>query len=173
MAPNATHSEWIYRFVQNALRKTHHRGTSLVLHSLIQEKPLGGADPGAHTRRSEQEVSHAQRAQLGFASWGNASRSSIFFSYNDTSPGTQNMVKWIKSMTGWKHPSPFSWSRRALSLDKGRREVWKHIASTMFPSPPRTPALSELFHHLEKGMQNTYQCEEHTSFLSHHGFQVF
>lgn len=153
MAPNATHSEWIYRFVQNVLRKTHHRGTSLVLHSLIQEKPLGGADPGAHTRRSEQPVSHAQQAQLGFASWGDASRSSIFFSYNDTSPGTQNMVKWIKSMTDWKNPSPFSWSRRALSLDKERREVWKHIASTMFPPPPNSCSVRALPPPWERGAE--------------------
>lgn len=75
-------------------------------------------------------------------------------------------------MTGLKIPSPFSWSRRAISLDKGRGEIRKPIASTRFPSQHSCSAraLPSVWER-EAECIPTWSTHFSRALLSHNGFK--
>lgn len=79
----------------------------------------------------------------------------------------------MKSVSGWKVPSPSSWSRRAISLDKGR-EIWKCFVSTKFPSQHSCSART-LLSPWERDAKYipTRSTRFNRAFPSHNGFQIF
>lgn len=79
----------------------------------------------------------------------------------------------MKSVSGWKIPSPSSWSGRVISLDKGR-EIWKCFVSTTFPSQDSCPVRT-LLSSWESDVKYLPAQSTHfnRAFPSHKGFQIF
>lgn len=106
-------------------------------------------------------MSGAQQAQLGFTSLGCASRC-LFFSYNEVSPGRDiKTSKMDEANDGLKISQSFLLKQKSNHFIREEERFESALPLQGFlPSPP---ALSGLFHHLEKGMQNTYLHEARTS----------
>lgn len=78
----------------------------------------------------------------------------------------------MKSMSGWKIPSPSSWSRRVISLVKEDR--FENSASRRFPSQ-HSCSVRALLSPWERDAKDvpTRSTRFYRAFLSHNGFQTF
>lgn len=96
-------------------------------------------------------------------SLGCASRSPGFVSSDENPPGKDIKTGKVKPMMCQEIPGPFSWRPIWSSREERKEEERFERALPLQVFLPSTPTLEALFHHLEKGMQNMYLHEAHTS----------